>query len=216
MRGMEAGERRRGLLAGVLAMGGSNSGRSRLRPYLGMFLRIGVPSIGKIHEGEHGTLAWQSGSSVGYLGASHGVELHYTRDGESHRHFVFVDRQPCHFGGSRAVLRCPLCNRHCRWLYFYGRRVICRICTRARYWTQTAGPDSRMAYGIRKVQRLLAPAEDADDYLLEWVPRRPPGMRRATYRRLVDRALRLVEKRDEYLEPGLLRLFTRLMKLDAE
>ena len=36
-------------------------------------------------------------------------------------------------------------------------------------------------------------------------------MRRATYRRLVDRLERVREKRDEYLEPALLRLIARLM-----
>jgi hypothetical protein len=68
-----------------------------------------------------------------------------------------------------------------------------------------------MARRIRRLQKRLAPDEDPNDYVVEWVPDRPKGMRRATYRRLVQRLEQLVDKRDAYLEPGLLRLFARLL-----
>ena len=71
-----------------------------------------------------------------------------------------------------------------------------------------------MAHRIRRLQSRLAPGVDVDDYVLDWVPRRPRGMRRVTYGRLVDRTLRLIEKRDEYLEPGLLRVLARCMDLE--
>lgn len=72
-----------------------------------------------------------------------------------------------------------------------------------------------MAHAVRKIQQRLAPDVDVDDYVLEWMPRRPRGMRKATYRRLVDKAWRLIEKRDDYLEPQLLRVLTRCMKFDT-
>jgi len=71
-----------------------------------------------------------------------------------------------------------------------------------------------MAKRIRRLQAKLAPDADLDDYVLDWVPDRPSGMRRATYCRLVERLERVSDKRDEYLEPGLLRLLARLMPDD--
>jgi len=71
-----------------------------------------------------------------------------------------------------------------------------------------------MAHRIRKLQGRLAPDDDPDDYVLDWVPYRPKGMRRATYRRLVERLERANDKRDAYLEPGLFRVLARCMADD--
>ena len=71
-----------------------------------------------------------------------------------------------------------------------------------------------MTHRIRRIQQRLAPDDDPEDYVLEWVPDRPRGMRRATYQRLVDQLERLTEKRDAHLEPGLLRLLARLIPDD--
>jgi hypothetical protein len=57
----------------------------------------------------------------------------------------------------------------------------------------------------------LAPDEDVDDYVIDWVPNRPKGMRRSTYARLVERLEHANDRRDAYLEPGLIRLLTRCM-----
>ncbi len=127
---------------------------------------------------------------------------------------VPVDRLKCHFGGTRPQLRCPRCDGQCRKLYLYGAWFVCRLCTRARHWTQTASPDARMAYRIRRLQARLAPDVDVHDYVLDWVPDRPRGMRRATYRRIVERLERLHDKHDAYLEPGLLRSMARFMSDD--
>jgi hypothetical protein len=151
---------------------------------------------------------------VSVYGTRGGIEVRFcgtTRSAPA----VAVERLPCHFGGTRPLLRCPRCDRRCRKLYLYGSRFVCRVCTRARYWTQTASPDVRMAHRIRKLQARLAPDDDPDDYVLEWVPDRPQGMRRATYGRLVDRLEQVNDKRDAYLEPGLLRSMARWMTDDA-
>jgi hypothetical protein len=195
-------------------MGNWNSGRPRIRPHLGMFLWFDVANVANIKPGEACQMQWRSGASVGVYGTSTGVELRYRKGDDEVRQEVAVERLACHFGGTRPVLRCPRCDRRCRKLYLYGSRFVCRVCTRARYWTQTASPDDRMAHRIRKLQARLAPDDNPDDYLIDWVPDRPRGMRRATYRRLVDRLERLNDKRDGYLEPGLLRVLARCMTDD--
>ena len=192
-------------------MGGSNSGRPRVRPYLGMFLRLGVSNVADIPEGGWRSLSWSSGANIGVYGTNEGVELRFTRNGEDTCQPVPVTRLPCHFGGTRPMLRCPRCYRRCRSLYLYRTRFICRTCTRAPYWTQTASPDARLTKRIRHLQARLAPDECPDDYVVDWVPDRPKGMRRRTYERLVDRLLTVVDKRNAYLEPGLLRVLARCM-----
>jgi hypothetical protein len=66
-----------------------------------------------------------------------------------------------------------------------------------------------MAQRIRRLQARLAPGVDIEVFEIDWVPDRPKGMRSATYRRLVDRLEQVSEKRDAYLEPGLLRVLAR-------
>jgi hypothetical protein len=195
-------------------MGNSNSGRPRIRPYLGLFSSFSVADVAGLREGDQATFQWRSGATVGVYGTCAGIEVRFWRDGHEVRSAVAVERLRCHFGGARPLLRCPRCDRRCRKLYLYGSRFICRGCTGARYWTQTASPDDRMAHRIRKLQARLAPDDDPNDYVLEWVPDRPRGMRRATYGRLVDRLEQLTEKRDAYLEPGLLRSMARWMTDD--
>lgn len=195
-------------------MGNSNSGRPRQRPYLGMFLWFAVSDVAHLRDGDRKTLHWRGGANVGVYGTRHGIELRYCRGDDEVRLPVIVDRLPCHFGGTRPLLCCPRCSRRCRKLYLCGGRFVCRTCTRAPYWTQTCSPDARMAHRIRRLQARLAPDVDVDDYVLDWVPDRPRGMRRATYRQLVDRLERVNDKYDAYLEPGLWRLLGRLMPDD--
>ena len=195
-------------------MGNSNSGRTRVRRHLGMFLRFDVSDVANLREGDWATLTWSRGASVGVYGTRNGIELRYRRDGDEMCLAVPVARLPCHFGGTRPLLRCPRCDRKCRKLYLCGRWFVCRACTRARYWTQTASPDARMAQRIRRLQARLAPGVGMEDFEIDWVPHRPKGMRRATYRRLVDRLEQVSKKRDAYLEPGLLRAIARLMPDD--
>lgn len=97
----------------------------------------------------------------------------------------------------------------CRKVFLYGNRLVCRNCTRARYWTQTASLDARMAHRIQRLQRRPAPAIDVDDYVIDRAPDRLKGMRQATNRRLVERLERVKDKQDAYLEPGLLRVLCR-------
>ena len=192
-------------------MGGSNSGRPRVRPYLGMFPRLGVSNVADIREGDWRSLSWSSGASIGVYGTAEGVELRFNCNGEDTCQPVSVTRLPCNFGGTQPMLRCPRCYRRCRSLYLYSTRFICRTCTRAPYWTQTASPDARLTKRIRHLQARLAPDDCVDDYVVDWVPDRPKGMRRRTYAGLVQRLVHANDRRDTYLEPGVLRVLARLM-----
>jgi len=194
-------------------MGNSNSGRPRIRPYLGMFLSFDVSKVSDLRDGDQATFHWTNGANLGVYGTRRGIQVRFHRGDEAVRQSVVVDRLGCHFGGTRPLLRCPRCDRRCRKLYLYGSRFVCRVCTRAPYWTQTASPDARMAHRIRRLQRRLAPDDDPDDYVLDWVPDRPRGMRQATYRRLVERLEQVNDKHDGYLGPGLLRTLARWARL---
>ena len=197
-------------------MGNWNSGRPRERPHLGMYLWFAVSDVAGLRDGDWTVLRWRSGSSMGVYGTAGGVELRFTLDGQEVRQLVEVDRLPCHFGGTRPLLRCPRCYSRCRKLYLCRSRFVCRTCTRARYWTQTCSPDARVAHRIRRLQERVAAGVDVDDFVIDWIPDRPKGMRRATYRRLVDRLELLNDKYDACLEPGLLRLLLRLRGIDDE
>ena len=191
-------------------MGNGNSGRPRIRRHLGEFLWFDVSHVAHLGDGDWTVLRWRSGATVGLYGTRSGVEIRFHRGDSEVRLSVIVRRLPCHFGGTRPLLRCPRCERRCRKVYLCGSWFVCRLCTHARYWTQTASPHSRLAHRIRRLQARLAPEDDPDDYVLQWIPDRPRGMRRATYRGLVERLERVRVKRDAYLEPGLLRVLARL------
>lgn len=197
-------------------MGGSNSGRSRERPHLGIYLTFDVRCIARLEQGCRTLLQWNSGSHIGVLGCGHGVELQFLANGDPVTQLVFVDRLPCHFGGTRAMMCCPTCGRRCRRLYLSGRRFVCRICTRSKYWTQSVSPDSRMVERVHRIQQRLAPDQDVSNYGLEWVPRRPKGMRQRTNDAWVQRLWTAIEKRDSYLGPLTLRMIERLAHLDQE
>lgn len=194
-------------------MGNWNSGRPRIRPYLGLFQWFDVSKVAHLRDGDRVLITWNSGATIGVHGIAGGIELHFTCDGEPIFQSVPVDRLPCNFGGTRPMLRCPHCYRRRRRLYLCRRQFVCRTCTRARYWTQTCSVDARLTLRIRQLQKRLAPDDDPNDYVIDWVPRRPRGMRRATYRRVVCQLESLVDKRDAYLEPGMLRALARIARL---
>ncbi len=179
-----------------------------------MFLSFAASDVAGLRNDDWKILRWRSGANVGVYGTRYGIEVRFCGDADEVRLPVIVDRLPCHFGGTRPLLRCPRCDRRCRRLYLYGGWFVCRACTHARYWTQTASPDARMVRRIRRLQTRLAPGVDVDDFEIDWIPDRPRGMRRATFDRLVGRLERVNDKRDAYLEPGLLRLLARFMTDD--
>lgn len=92
-------------------------------------------------------------------------------------------------------------------MYLCGSHFVCRKCTGRGYWSQNKGADSRLCNGIRKLQWRLAP--DEDDVDVYWVPWRPRGMRRDTYRRLVERLTKLQQARDDIFAVQILGLMRK-------
>lgn len=110
-----------------------------------------------------------------------------------------LTRVPSGFGGSRAFWLCPICGRRARYLYFKGRRFVCRGCANLNYRSQQRTRDSlNHAYdGIelaRKKLRWQPPIDVAPMDFPYVTPDRPKGMHRRTYYRYLARYRRYQEK----------------------
>ena len=116
----------------------------------------------------------------------------------------------CHLGGARFFAHCPRCSRRSLVLYLYGKRFVCRHCTRLRYRSQTVDLETRVTFAIRRLQSRLAPDFDPDDLDIEMVPYRPRGMRGRTYRRLAERTERLIEAREDIWNERIFGLMRRI------
>lgn len=192
-------------------MGGLGSGRPRTKPYLGMFPRVGVKSVARLEDGNWLMVYLSNGRAGCAYRTPTGADL--VHEGNPVRQSVQIDRLPCHFGGTRPVFRCPNCWRRCCWLYLDGGWFECRRCVGAPYWSQTASPSDRMGMGIRRLQARLAPGQDINRQSMHWIPRRPRGMRRATYRRLAHRLEWLIEQRDGLLLLGIMHWLERMQAI---
>lgn len=128
---------------------------------------------------------------------------------------VPLDWTPCNYGGERAWLRCPGCDRRVTALYLPpGReRFRCRHCHQLAYGIQQVAPDSRHLMAIRKIQRRLG--GDADGMLPWRVPEKPKGMHLRTYESLCRELFEHESKRDAILSAQLRRLVVRSDRLLA-
>jgi len=87
-----------------------------------------------------------------------------------------VTTQP-NLGGERWWFTCPLCQRRCAKLHLSGRHFACRCCAGLTYRSVRQTTRDRLIGQARKVESRLGPGLS-----------RPPGMRKATYERLLQRA----------------------------
>jgi hypothetical protein len=112
------------------------------------------------------------------------IELHNQSVPQSIR----VSWTRCHFGGARAWLHCPYCDRRVARLFSGIAGYCCRACCgNPIYESQRRSRKARaylQAYRLR--QRLGGSRPVVDD-----IPPRPPGMKRETYERLCARIMRL-------------------------
>ena len=153
--------------------------------------------VGRLHRegllrpGASCTWAWHAdGEPLGSIGIRAEVgalSLTYTLDGAPTHQRVAVHRTPCHYGGSRPWFACPRCARRCAVLYLRAR-FTCRKCSGVVYASQSDDEIGRAWRKQWRVERRLG-----DDW------RRPKGMHRATYERLLAAIMECEERRDDAL-----------------
>lgn len=146
---------------------------SRARAFSWTWNRGGEPtgSIGV-------TVVPQSAVNLAYTVTNHNITQHINDR-------VALIYKPCNFGGARPWFQCPRCARQVAQLYMRAGRFACRYCQRVAYSSQAEDALDRM---WRKQQRLEA---KLGEY---W--RRPKGMRRRTYERLIDGVRDCEERRE--------------------
>ncbi|MDE6590598.1 MAG: transposase [Oscillospiraceae bacterium] len=140
---------------------------------------------------------WDSGGSIVLDCLEDSVGLSYSTNGPPER--VKLSRVANRYGGDRAYFLCPDCGRRVRFLYrLQGRGLFrCRSCYQLNYPSQQERPNETGAY-LRGVKLLrerfkLSPMQiPAPRAFYEFVPPRPKGMHRRTYRELY-RELELIQ-----------------------
>jgi hypothetical protein len=176
------------------------AGRPATHAKTSSYLRLDVRRLAKQNNLVEGTtvgLTWPSGSSIRYRVEAHAIELGYqypfTEGVRPVSQRISLDRTPCPYGGNRVWFRCPRCSRRVAILYLWGLPN-CRTCARLVYPSQSDDATGRSWARTQKVLARLGQNTEG------WtVPRRPPGMRKATFDRLWDAWIREKELRDDIL-----------------
>jgi hypothetical protein len=102
---------------------------------------------------------------------------------------------------------CPGCANSVRVLYM-GSAFYCNRCTGAVYTSSSRTKATRAQMQFEKLRERVRPGTINAD--LSYFPRRPKGMRRATYRRLRRRAATQLNRYHSIPDVGLWRVFARL------
>jgi hypothetical protein len=130
------------------------------------------------------------------MGATHTrLSVSYSSNGIPREQSLTIEKQPCHFGGTRPWLRCGDCGRRVAVVYFSGGRFTCRHCGRVSYRSQAEDAIGRAWLRQGKLEARL------DEH---W--KRPRGMRHATYERILGGISDCEEQRDLAIYAHLLRL----------
>ena len=182
-------------------MGGIGSGRKPSRPTLGQLRRI---RIGAFYPNgstaPHDTaLQWRDGHVMRAKVTYDAIE---GPNGLRHTHRtprIQVVWHACQLGGHRPYFCCPLCTRHCVYLYLYDQRLSCRKCTGLLYESQTHTKVEYLFGAIDRIQRRIAgPSFDLRHYPLHALPPKRLRMRWTTYR-LLGQALESTQQRQTAL-----------------
>ena len=139
-----------------------------------------------------GTLTYSVGGEqvgqIGYRIRDGAITLSYALNGQPKEQRVPLTYTACNYGGRRAWLACPHCSRRCEVLYCRRGGFYCRTCAHVSYESQSE--DS-----IGRSWRVQAKAEAKLGE--HW--RRPKGMHRRTYERLVATVMQCEEAREHSL-----------------
>jgi hypothetical protein len=110
------------------------------------------------------------------------VRLSYASRKREVERVITLEWTACTLGGARPWFRCAVtgCGRRCARIYLVGGEFACRTCQGLAYTSQRED----------RVQRLMRKADKISERLGGTVdePRRPKGMHRRTFRRLVREA----------------------------
>ena len=117
-----------------------------------------------------------SASTIRFQFSGEVLGLRYSVDGVSKSQEVCLTRTPCHIGGSRPWLICPIRGERVAVLYFRASRFGCRHCQRIAYSSQSEDATGRLWRTQRKLEAKLA------DGL-----QRPKGMHATTYDGILER-----------------------------
>ena len=102
----------------------------------------------------------------------------------------------CHFGGQRPWFRCPTCNRRVAVLYKISQLFSCSQCNNISYYSRCQSPLVRL---LRKKNKLRKRITFDDDWGLDFF-RKPKGMHRKTYGRLLNEFGTIEQQIDDHVE----------------
>ena len=127
-------------------------------------------------------MRWDDGSSVAWSRVADGLVVRWDEPTPT-RVFLELAWQPMHFGGARPWFVCPSCGRRCGAVALLSNRAECRECGRYSYASSRASGDtmSEAHVRMRAIERRLRQTPRIG----RPVPKRPKGMHRRTYWRLV-------------------------------
>lgn len=176
-------------------MGGSGSGdylRWSTKSTTGSQHRVDIRWMrqqGRLKQGSTGWLSWSlNGKQTGNIG--YRVEAKYLilnyryrpsgGEWEDVQETVMFDWTACNYGGKRAWLLCPNCDRRVAVLYGAGRYFLCRHCYNLTYASQQVQRYDRLMMKAQAIRERLGGSAN----LLELFPEKPKGMHWETYQRL--------------------------------
>ncbi len=177
-------------------MGGFGSGRNwSSHATTDDYVRMDVSYMareGLLRDGVARNLTWSSRgreiASISFRTEADRIVLRYRhqqqgKDWESLEYAVYLERTPCHYGGSRTWFLCPArgCGRRTAFLYG-GRIYACRRCYRLVYQSQRQTQCDRATDRAWNLLKRLK----ADHYMTIFDPEpiRPKGMHQKTFLRL--------------------------------
>lgn len=163
---------------------------------------------------------WRGGERIGWIGmqaeANKVVLTYRVRQGGADWRDVIepvpVLWSPCPYGGARPWFRCPgvvrgrECGRRVVKLYAAGRWFLCRHCYGLAYDSQKERPMQRRLARANRLRRKLGGAAG----MANPIAKRPKGMWRRTYRRIVAGIDRAEAEADAIFAADAGRLLARL------
>jgi len=139
-----------------------------------------------------GSIRWVDGSTAGIAKTDALLTFNYRAGENAYRERVGLANSPRHYGGQQVYFRCPRCDGRCCKLYFRDAGLRCRRCIPAIYHVQATGAAGAALYRFRKLRNRVR--SGTENERLDYFPRRPKGMRRVTYLRIKEAALRALER----------------------